>query len=769
MKYGAEGKYFQKTLQGTFTCDNEVFGDPVPGTAKACFAKSPGYVPPEGQAPAAGTKLAEQGKPFQVGAPTLVSFGRATTTGGQYLRDSARVEKVVTGSGVCSAEFFGKDPAPGFAKNCFSYGAAPSTPAPPVVTPPNPPTTPPTSPVGADIVDAQGNVVQSAYQAMAMKLTTDEGVQYRFGSPASKTGIKAMQERPDKGTMSGIGSVYQLGTENDTNNMYVSIHAAAIGVPVQGRSVKSAVAWFQQQATDRRTFQQRPQMLWQDRRLLPPSVIDYLSQGVLAADDEADLPVCEHRAENAADSPATRLSLVCTRGSASKPATLFTVGTYTAQNRASMKFHLGFTPTAIAVTGGGEFALVSGWNWKEYKGQIVVVSLGAGPEGWKLGQPRYDWWHGWMDGMKPGFVDQGNYVFMKPIGVVDLPFKAPTSIVATTGIHPYTSMLKYDSAGHISSFQLLASPMAAHRTQMLPGGEDYERYAKGGIAIVASKSEKRVAFIDLAPLFKYTNDMYLGSAASNLETQNVGLAANQWPYPLADKPQAMPVVVKTETLAKRPSALWIMPTRSSWGEQERIPGAFGPPFFRQVNSKPTAAVATEDGDLIFYGVGRYAPGVKPTQPVPADIEQVGSMSGIGDNITHLAAAKDYPGEDDPINQMILFTDRANRAWGWVKLTVNDSTGAVSGTVLRRMADAGIDPIMVTMADNYSTKGNVVSVADYSGAGIVNYRFGDVIYPDRNSGFCTAAGQCPTLEPVGERAGKLSLPFKPTHIHGSNVP
>lgn len=602
---------------------------------------------------------------------------------------------------------------------------------------------------------------------MAQKIVSDEGVAYRFGLPASKAGVKALLERADKGVMSGINSVYQLGTENDTNNMYVSIHAAAVGVPISGTSIRNAVAWFQQQATDRRTFMQRPQLLWQDRRRIPPSIDDYQAQGVLVVDEPADLPVCEYRAENAADSPATRLSLVCTRGSSTRKAKMFTIGTYTAQNRASCEFPLGFTPMAVTVTGGGEFAFVAGWNTLEFKGQVMVVSLGSAPEGWKPGQPRYDWWHGWMDGMKPGFVDQGNYVFMKPVGAVDLPFKAPTSIACTTGIHPYTSMLKYDNGGNISSFQMLDSPMAANRAKMLPGGDDYERYAKGGIVIVSSKSEKQVAFIDIAPLVKYTNDMYLGSAASNLETQNVGMGDDQWPYLLVEA--NMPKVVKTVTLDKRPSAVWVMPTRSSWGEQERIPGASGPPWFRTVNTKPTAAVATEDGDMLFYSVGRYAPGVKPTSPVPADIKEVGKMSGLGDNITHLAAAKDYPGEGDALNTMILFTDRANRGWGWVKLDVNDINGTVTGSVIRRMADAEIDPIMVTMADNYSTKGNVVSVADYSGGGIVNYRFGDVIYPDPNSGFCTVAGQCPTLEPEGERCGKLLLPFKPTHVHGSNVP
>jgi hypothetical protein len=95
--------------------------------------------------------------------------------------------------------------------------------------------------------------------------------------------------------------------------------------------------------------------------------------------------------------------------------------------------------------------------------------------------------------------------------------------------------------------------------------------------------------------------------------------------------------------------------------------------------------------------------------------------------------------------------------------------ARAASVLRTMEDSRVDPIMVTMADNYSTQGNVLTVADYAGASISNYRFGDVVYPDPSSGFCTQAGACPTYTYLGEFAGKLALPFKPTSVHSSNVP
>ena len=98
-----------------------------------------------------------------------------------------------------------------------------------------------------------------------------------------------------------------------------------------------------------------------------------------------------------------------------------------------------------------------------------------------------------------------------------------------------------------------ASPMADNRAKMLPGGEYYERYAKGGVAVVASKIGEDRGFLDLGPLFKYTNEMYLGSAASNLETQNVGPGRQPMAVP-AGRPAAghAPMVIKTMTLADEP-------------------------------------------------------------------------------------------------------------------------------------------------------------------------------------------------------------------------
>ena len=109
-------------------------------------------------------------------------------------------------------------------------------------------------------MDSTGTVVPSAYAAMAYKFNSDVGVTYKYGAPASKSGVTTLPERADVGIMSGIGSVYQLGHEDPTNNLYVTIQAATIGVPTGVQSVENSVVCVPNSDTDRRTFQQRPQI-----------------------------------------------------------------------------------------------------------------------------------------------------------------------------------------------------------------------------------------------------------------------------------------------------------------------------------------------------------------------------------------------------------------------------------------------------------------------------------------------------------------------------
>lgn len=639
---------------------------------------------------------------------------------------------------------------------------------------------PPPAPPPGDILDGSGNVSAAAYAAMAYDY--DAYQTYRNGPPASLSGVQTLNERADAGNINhggGNNMPFQFGPENNSDpNLYMSIHAVSVGKPLTGSSITDGVVWCQNFAIDRETAQQRPHRLWQDNELLPPA---FRSGGayrtgtpVIQLNDAAYLPVCEYRGENAPDSPNTRLSLICTIGSATVPANMMTAGTYTAKNAASCSFPLGFRPTAISVTGGGEFALVSGWNVPETKGQVALVSLGSAPEGvsYTATGPteRYDWWHGWRDFCHPGFCDQGNFVFMKVIDMIDLPTncKAPTSITATTGLHPYTTMLKYGPNG-IDNFQQLDSPMASNRALMLPGGEDYERYAKGGVAVVTSQSEKTVVFIDLGPVFAYTNDMYLGSAAKNLETQTLGFGPTQWPYTLSDKPAARAVIAKTITLAESPTAVLSTPNYQWWSKDDQKRQA--PPndmYWEPDPHYPRSWVATRDGKLYIFSLGRYAAGVKPTTPAPADIAQVGLVTGLGTNVIYLAASKSLPSVGDDLNDSVVYLDRAARKVGYVAFSTTADGTSTTGTAGTLVQDSRMDPVACCTVDPYHTESNIVTVADWTGNCLHNYRYGEIHYGG-DTVWEPAPLNTPSATPPGEYCGALTLTFRPLNVHCSNTP
>jgi hypothetical protein len=642
------------------------------------------------------------------------------------------------------------------------------------VEPPPPPPPPPDDALPGDIVNAEGVVSMPAYLDMAYKLIQTQGIQYRFGSPAPAVpqGFPTLPEREDAGFINhgGGNNVYFSHGPEDNNgpNLYMTVNGTAIGKPNSSTSLYDAIRWCQVAAVDRETWQQRPQRLWQDNVALPPDVSYYESLNLVEYNDPADLPVCTFRASGA-DAPSTRLSLVCTQGSPTRPARMFTSGTYTANNRALCEFELGFVPTAIAVTGGGELALVTGWDTVNGVGKVAVVCLGSTSNGSPLFGSRYTWWNGWEDVMHPGMFDQGNWIFMKVQGYVTLPgdCKAPTSIACSTGHNPIKHVA-YDGNGEISGFERIASPMADNLARMQPGGDFYECYAKGGLAIVGCKSEKKLVFIDLTPWFEYINGMYLGSAASNLLTLDMGFEPEKWPYAFSHMPTStQPVVVKTVTLMK-PVQDVMMTT--DWCYHDKDHEKRRPPpddmYWEPDPYYARAGAVTPDGEFHLFSTGRYLPGHAPTTGrEPSDIAPVGTISGLGDNITCLFALEQHPDVPQATNGGVGFLDRQNRKIGLVKFTTPADGLTTSLTVQTIVQDSRmVDPLHATISDPYHTVGNLVCVADHGASKLRNYRYGDVTY-----GGNTVWSPAPTLSPEGEYCGDLDCAFKPIQVFASNVP
>ncbi|MEJ7747321.1 MAG: hypothetical protein WKF61_11390, partial [Luteimonas sp.] len=604
---------------------------------------------------------------------------------------------------------------------------------------------------------------------------SEQGIELRFGKPAETKSAPTLPSRPAAGFHQngslrqpyGFGPYVPEDAQNP--NLYMTLGMRTIGVP-DVPTVTDAVQWFQPGAIGGEMAFIAPMPVWQagNGALLPFAIDNYISSGELNANEKADLPVINIADINQGDSPSTRLSIIVTQGSPTRQATGFTIGTVTARNEATFKLPLGFVATAGSVTGTGEFALIAGMNVPKRTGQIVVVSLGGTSDGTKFKEKPYKWWGGALDNTKPGFYSQGNYAFMKVIGTLDLPanMKAPSAISVTTGMNHLRGVKWKDN--HINGFLEVNSPLADNLPLMQPGGEDYEKYPKGAAAVVTSMSEGTVGFIDLGPLFKYTNDMYLGNKAKNLETRNVGFSPDQWPYQLTAA--NIPKLVKVVTLepGDQPVAAW---TSATYNHNSRndVKDEFTPnrsPYNKLADPHyPLAGVATRKGKLYLYSLGRYAPGEKLTDPEPSDITRVGVVTGLGDNVTYINRSKGHPSiADDALNTAITVVDRANRKINLVKLRTSQDGKRVTGTVETVIHDSRIDPIFANEATNYHTTWNTYTVGDYSGYGVHNYRFGPLIYGG-NAVWSPAA----LLSPKGEHMGFLKLPSKPFSGFQGNVP
>src|SRR5437868_1503075 len=346
-------------------------------------------------------------------------------------------------------------------------------------------------------------------------------------------------------------------------------------------------------------------------------------------------------------------------------------------------------------------------------------------------------------------MNVGVIAFMKILGYVDLPgMTAPTEISVTTGMDQWGTLLP-DGV-----FLGYRTPLTSqtNRQSFLSGGSNYGRYPKSGVAVVISKSEQKAAFIDLKPLFTYVNSVYFGGDLATFTSRmaSLGQADDQWPYTFAQQPSQMPTVEKTVSLSGRPTAV----KTSLYGSATR------------------AWIATQDGTMHIYSLDGYASGGAAPAPSPNAFTEVGTVTGLGRNPTSIATSKAEPTNTsssniDPLSQQVLVSSRGDRKISWVRFAANGN----SGSIVRTLQDTRmIDPISIEDADNFANSNNIVSVADYAGKAIRNYRYGPVIFIDGKA--CPAPNGCP-VTPTGsisaEYGGAMALPGKPFHLKTANVP
>ncbi|MDR6538986.1 hypothetical protein [Variovorax soli] len=670
-----------------------------------------------------------EGEDFVLAAPARVRYG----AGDRW------VEKVVSGQGSCSNAFFGSDPAPQVRKSCTWIATATAKAASPRL-----------SAKGVtEVVDRAGKVLPEAYRAIAANMGDAEGIAYRYGpeptaDAAARAKLPTLYEREDQfarceDNQRHCRTSWQVGGPRKEVDFAYSTNQSSVVFLADDPVERAGVGDLQASAFEANTYAQKPQLPWQHGGggLDSINVVKYRAAGLLPNDGSAR-PIAAGRCSGPAGYCPTSVI-------AFQNGLLATTGSNTAHNQATARLAPNKVPTAVAMTSNSEFAFVTVWDTAQLKGQVAVVALAGLCDGCKLEGPYYEWWSEWQ-GVYPGLPNMGNIAFMKVLGYVDLPaeMKAPTEIAVTTGMHPFNTVL----GGGLFMGQA-NSPLATHWRSFTRGGGNYGRYAKGGVAVVVSKSEQMAAFIDLKPLFDYINGVYFSDAVAGIGA--VGQDERQWPHGFGFKPQARPVVVKTVALDARPTAVKTTLTRSK---------------------DARAWIATQEGALRIFSLGGYAPGADVHAGSPNEIQALGKVA-IGRNPTSLAHSKGEPEpgmKDDPLNGQVIVTSRGDRSIQWVRF----SPDGRSGRVVRTLQDSRlVDPIAAEDIDNFANVGLTLSVADYGGRAVLNYRYGPVVFADRGAQWaCQPPGGCP-VKPTGDIAiefgGSFPMQGRPYQINTSNVP
>ena len=274
-----------------------------------------------------------------------------------------------------------------------------------------------------------------------------------------------------------------------------------------------------------------------------------------------------------------------------------------------------------------------------------------------------------------GLPNSGYTVAMKYLGVVELPgVAAPTGIGVTTDFH--------------------GNPTLDRRQEWLttPAGRAAaaQNVAHTGRAVITSISERKAVTVDLTPLFATVNEAYFGQSVTAPPV--AGKGADQWPYAFAKVDTFAPKVGTAVSLPSTPNTASL-----SWD------GKYG-------------YVATRDGTLRVLSVEN-----------PFQVTEVGTIP-VGANPTCVNHTRD--------GAQLIVTSRGDRTVNWVQLD------GVSGKVARTLKDGRLsDPVCAEEVGTTLRPGEtgtqvtvvpVLTVADYNGGVIHNYRIGDATFANGTS-------------------------------------
>ncbi len=347
----------------------------------------------------------------------------------------------------------------------------------------------------------------------------------------------------------------------------------------------------------------------------------------------------------------------------------------------------GDVPTAVAVTPGGEFALVTTWDTRRHVGEVAVFALEGAVHATGDADPE--------DGFRFGFPSSTTVRDLKLLGAVDLPFAAPTDIEATADTIFRSSRGETDNVGLDLGRQGERDVWYGH------SGSIWKRTARAGYAVVSSRAEDAVAFVDLQPLLSYYRDMHFTTQDRHQQTQEVGPAPDQWPFTFAHAPEQAPLVAVTLHV-EAPTAVAAGYARPPGSNDWRSPEVWDDGVFAG-----SAYVATLAGQFLRFDVGGLA--TEEEAGVPAQVDAV----DVGRNPTSIEYTTDFAVGND-----LVVTSRGDRA----VVQLEDDLTRVGTLRDSRL----VDPVGVALSRNRRFCGGAtyLSALDHRGAQVVNYTVRD---------------------------------------------
>jgi hypothetical protein len=374
-------------------------------------------------------------------------------------------------------------------------------------------------------------------------------------------------------------------------------------------------------------------------------------------------------------------------------------------------------PTAVSLTNKSEFALITVCDLQTHKGQVAVLSM-------RVDGRKTQFVHEWQDDHAWSLPSVAVFTEMKLLGYVDLPgIEFPTAVCAVGNDSGGRMNGRDGNAGLLREYDLARQ---ADRDVFLKGSNAHFA-SDAGFAVVLGKYENKAAFLDLKPLFRRVEQMYFSDEGSYRKTRDSGPDGRQWPYTFDADPAWKPPVVKLVEVA-RPTAVLAS-----------LRGGV----------KAKAFIASHDGRVGVFSVG----GLGAEGPAAAEAIRRVAEVRAGRNPTCLAYHKGGP-------DTVIAVSRGDREIAWI-----DCAGQ-QPRVVRRLRDARLlDPVFAEMSDTHGIETSLLTVADFKGRQIVNYRFGRLVFATQGG---AKFGMGPDGKDEFECGGVLEFPGSPFSISAANV-